>query len=138
MDAPFVQGSDFNSMKVSIGLTVTAKRAGIHALKADDEPRLVELRDDGITLDLPEGVCLSGDRVLVQLQVKTPEGQRATFSAPAQVEGLDPPKEGAPQNRVAVILRFLLAASADWATFRRVFDSRQREIDDFMKAAKGY
>lgn len=137
MEPVLVRGADFSSTRISIGWTVTAKRPDLRGLQAGDDPKLIEIRDDGVTLELPEDLGRTGDRVLFQLQALTPEGQRATFSAPAQIESVDP-SEGQAQHRVAVKLKFLIAASTEWENFRKLFDARQAEIDDFLKAARGY
>ncbi len=143
-DTPLVDGSDFSSLKVSIGWTVTAKRPGLRGVREGDEPRVIEFRDEGALLDLPAGSGQVGDRVLFQLQARAPDGRRATFSSPAQIESVDlaaataGEPAAAPADRIAVTVRYLLANPSDWAQFRKFFEERQVEIDTFLKAARGY
>lgn len=129
-----VISSDFSSVKISIGLTVTAKRPGVRPLVGKDEPRMIEVRDDGVTLDLPADFCQAGDRLLFQVSATTPEGKKGSFSSPAQVVSI----EAAEGERVAASIQYLLASGGAWATFRELLDSRQNEIEEFLRAARGY
>jgi hypothetical protein len=123
--------SAFQAITVEITLTNTTTRTTV---KESTTIKLVEIAEQGIALEVPPRTCAQGHNLLFELKLVKP-GATKPFALKAtgkvsEVESLD----GADRADV-VLIQF---DEKEWEQVLSAFMSRQSEIEEFLKAARGY
>lgn len=122
---------DFNSMEITIEMHNTTTD-----MPAREAPpiQLIELLERGMTLDVPTRSCAPGHNLMLKFKTLLPNRDPFEFNTTAKVESVrSTPFGGTDQIRIS----FLQFTEQDWEKFRGKFDSRQKEIEQFLKAARG-
>ncbi len=149
-----IETSDFQSVRLSI--TLLASRSTADEGRGRESPQIFgstpklrtgskaqvvgqislnELLDNGVVLDVPPpDFYQEGQVVYVLVKATRPGGEEErTFSSNARVEAISTGEDGA----LSVRLAFLKPDPQQWQEFRSLFTDRQREINEFLAAARG-
>jgi hypothetical protein len=101
---------------------------------ASTELELLEILDRGVVLALPMRSCAHGHNLMIRFHAVTPDKKNFDFLSTAKVEKIEPLNDSQ-QDRIT--LSFLQYDESGWEKFCDGFSNRQREIEEFLKAAKG-
>ncbi len=134
-DAPDSNDGSFNSafqsISVEIALTNTTTRT---STKQGSQVKLIEIGDQAIALEVPPKTCAKGHNLLFVLRLWRPGATKPfAMTATGKVEEVQA-LEGA--DRADIIL--VQFDEAEWKQVLTAFTSRQDEIEEFLKAARGY
>lgn len=83
-------------------------------------------------LEMQANSCSKGHTLSLYVLLPTLD-DRPEFRFICTVQGANP----LPDNRIEVKAKLVSGQETDWKVFTEIFSSRQNEIDDFFKAAKG-
>ena len=134
---------DFQSFKFQVQFSNVTTRTEVDQSKA----RLLEIGEAGVTLELPARTC--NVRHLVMIKVVRPKARDANaraaakpgrqsdfhllFDATGKVRSAGEANDGL----LRVEIDFVQFDSGKWREFLGIFQTRQEEIDTFLKDAKG-
>jgi hypothetical protein len=122
---------DFKSLVIEISLTNTTTQT---EFQGEAPTRLVELADQGAVLEVPSRCCAKGHYVIVDFRIVKANKSVFQFASTAKVD--DHKALGDGVDRIAVTLSQFDIES--WKQFRGTFSLRQEQINQFMKAARGW
>lgn len=129
----------FDTAFQSIELRISASNETSHTQISDGAPKspkigLIEFLEHGLALELPKHSCAQGHHLTIKIQVVSPAEKRMDLSMTAKVDAVAKQPDGSERADVTLVQ---LKEDA-WETFQRLYTSRQTEIEDFFKAAKGF
>ena len=113
--------------------------------KGDNSVRLMEFTPSGMILDAPTDFCVKGDRIQLDVEVmnSTPP---EFFNGTCIIEDVernetltykDDSVTHFQEPSDTLTLKLTEASSGSWEEFKLIFNRRQNEIDDFLRAVKG-
>lgn len=123
--------SDFSSMHIEVQLQNNTTHMPI---RSEPPVVLLELQERGMVLEIPSKSCSQGHNLMVEMRATTPDRAVYTFTSTARVNEL----ENYPDGTDRVTLALLQFDEDVWESFCKSFSSRQDEIEQFFRAAKGY
>lgn len=127
-----IRVSDFESMKIRIEVKNTTTRTEVPKNAAVE---LLEIHDRGVVLALPAQSCAHGHNLMISFQATTPQKKEFSFVSTAKVELAEKLDD---DDQLRITLSFLQYDEAGWRRFCDGFNSRQAEIEEFFKAARGF
>jgi hypothetical protein len=132
---PPIDFSAFQSIELRISASNETSRTKVSD-GAETAPKiaLIEFLERGLTLELPKHSCAQGHHLTLEIQVVSPPEKRMRFSATTKVDAVLKQADHSERANVSLI-QFKEEA---WDALRRLFSSRQTEIEDFFKASKGF
>jgi hypothetical protein len=96
--------------------------------------KLVEVYDRGMTLEIPEKSCAKNHNLMLDMKIILPKGKKE-IHFPATVSVIDIESTG--EGTDTVVVKLLQYEEKEWQEFLNGYSSRQDEINEFLKAAKG-
>ena len=135
-----IEFDDFQSVELQIAVENMTSHTKI-ADGTSKGPRvdLVELAERGFTVNLPRASCASGHNLMIEIAVIQPPSKRMKFSATTKVELVEKNSEvKGNKEPERVELSLIQFEEEAWERLKTLFTSRQNEIEDFFKAARGY
>ena len=131
-DEDLIRVSDFSSARVAI----TLKNTTTHTTAKEDPPiSIAEFLDRGLILEVPARTCSKGHAILLEMTVTLPNGEEFEFSSTSKVENHEPIAETGTDRITVSLVQF---DEIGWKQLQDAFRSRQDEIENFLKAARGY
>lgn len=132
VDDDMIRLSDFVSTEVTIEIKNNTTNTEV---KHSELVQLLELLEKGMVLSLPARSCSKGHNLTLKVRAVTPDQKVYKFESTARVEEVEP-HDGYDTARIAI--SFLQFDESLWQNFQQSFGSRQAEIENFLKAARGY
>src|SRR4051794_17868841 len=123
--------SDFQSANLSFAMTNTTTKTSV---KKSDTVRLIELMERGMVLEVPPRTCSKGHKLLLVVKVAGLQGKSFAFTTTATVDEI----ESLPDGVDHIVVTLTQYDEREWIQFQNSFSSRQQDIENFFKAAKGY
>ena len=121
-------------------LTITAQNTTTRTdVGSGDGLELVEFLDAGdtgdagVVLEFPKRSCAQGHNLMLRFHLERDNDEDIDISLTAQVKAL----ENLEKNVDKVTLKFVQFVEKDWVRFCQAYSSRQTDIENFLKAAKG-
>jgi hypothetical protein len=133
-DLPFDPGA-FQSVHLEIALkNLTSKTTISDGRPGSGKVQLIEFRPKGMILEVPRRSCAPGHSLILDAKVTEPAASRMSFPATAKVHKVEEVSDEVDR----LDLGLLQYVEEDWKKLQELFGSRQREIEEFLRAAKGY
>ena len=124
--------SDFNSIQCFIKLQNLTTRTTVKELP---KSIIAEFGERELVVEIPARSCAQGHNLMGDIEIVPVGPERKwqfVFTATVKmIEG-----HGNPVERVTLSL--VQFPEAEWERLQKVFNSRQDEIEDFLKSARGY
>src|SRR3989338_7380544 len=134
--------NDFQSMELKISMLNTTsqtdvkddtKKIELAKLDGSYTPsiKLVEFLDKGMQLEVPARACSKGHILLLNFKVLN-SSKNIEFSASVRVLEIKPLING----NESIVVNLLKYDQTAWNNLQQLFNNRQEEINDFLKAVK--
>ena len=126
-----INPQDFNSAVLVIDFvnnTTTTKTRNEGVIQ------IIEILDKGFLLELPSKSCSSGHNISLRIEAILPNKEKLIFETTAKVDEHKPLEDHVDQVKVT----FMQYNEEQWKKFTAIFSNRQKQIEDFFTAAKGY
>jgi hypothetical protein len=94
---------------------------------------IIEFLEQGLVVELPSRACDVGHYLTIHLDVVDMREEKTKFITGSKVDATQHLQGDVDQ----VTLNLIQYDKAAWAKFQSLFGSRQTEIENFLKAAKG-
>lgn len=136
-DNDIINPGDF----VSFSVTITGKNLSSGtAFKSAPPASIVEFQERQCVLELPHRSCAPGHHLLLAIKVvHTNENDPLLkFDMTVNVDDLETLETGEGDRVDRVIVTLLQFNESEWAQYIDLFTHRQNNINDFLRAAKGY
>lgn len=106
----------------------TDKKAG-----EDHRIQILELMEEGLILEMPSRSCSAGHSLFIEIQTK---GAKRDIKLEFRVKVVE--AESIDKNVDRIQVELTQFDNYSWNKFCGLFSSRQKEIEDFFEAVKGY
>jgi hypothetical protein len=125
--------SDDHFVKIEVELKIKNTTTSTE-FKPAPPTRIIEITEHGFVLEIPERSCAGNHNLVIEAHATAPQRKDVNLIVTAKVEDVEPGKNGT--DRISLSL--VQVQEEEWERFRKLFSSRQDEIDRFMTAARGY
>jgi hypothetical protein len=125
---PLIRSADFRPIRVELEVRNTTTGA---ETRKDFAIRLIEVGEKSIVLELPRKSCAMGHGMSIEVDVYEPNLHLSTTARVVAVETFDSGGDG-------VTLNLMQYDDKTWQEFLKIFSARQREIEAFFSAVKGF
>lgn len=137
-DEPFDDSPDalfgsqhFETLETTIEFTNATTKMPV---KNNPKPEITEFIDQGLLVEMAQKSCSEGHTLIMNLEIKIPKKvDKVVFTGTAKVIGVEHEKD---TDRIA--LEFVQYDEVLWEKVMATFNSRQDEIENFLKSARGY
>ena len=92
----------------------------------------VEFSEKGIVLEVPTGICQTGNHIMLVLKTKN-TGDDIEFNATVKVTGV----ENLEDNRARADLKLMQFDAHKWKSILKAFDQKQKTLTDLFERMKG-
>lgn len=121
----------FNSIEVIISIMNATTRT---EFKKQPVTSLLEITEEGLVLEAPSKCCASKHSLLLTIKGSAPGGESIQFTVTARVNTIESTQDGMERLELSLIQ----VHEDDWDKFKKLFSARQDEINDFLKASRGF
>lgn len=124
--------ADFESIQIEFDVTNTTTGT---LFRKNVSIRVAQIGERGMHLEVPRRSCAMGHSLAIKLHIRNiPRADDLEFEATAKVETLETFEQGGD----SIGLQILQCDERQWQRFLEIFSSRQKEIEEFFAAARGY
>ena len=96
---------------------------------------IIEIMDRGLTLQLPSRTCARGHNLMIEMTLEPPGKSPFIFRFTAKVDEVETLAFSGGEKGTLSLVQF---DEVEWAKLCKSFDSKQTEIENYLKAARGY
>ena len=124
--------ADFQSIRLKFEITNTTTSQDFR--KDQAEIKMVELGERGMTLEVPWKSCAQGHSLIIVMTTAGIKSGDFVFETTAKVSEYEQLEDGIDR----VVVSFVQFDEKVWEKFLKSFSDRQREIEQFFAATRGF
>lgn len=132
-----LSSDDFKSIEMKTTFVNTTSRTS-PPKGSEHDPVVVQLSDRSFALEVPAKTCAGGHNLMITIELKNVNredfSKKVRFVCTAKVVSMLP----LPKDRERIIVNLMQFDEKSWNDFREVFEARQKEINQFLEACKGF
>ena len=127
----FLNPADFKSIQ----LTVLVKNATTRTeVPKDKKVVFVQFFEEAVELEVPLRTCSMGHSLLIEIEIAGTPKKTEKFEATGKVKQIKRTSD----EMESIVLELVQFKNKNWENLKSLFTSRQTEIEEFLKATRGY